>query len=99
MPDILFILVLALVIFGPKRLPEIARQLAKFLAQFRMMRDDLRRQIETEVLKIEFEEKEKQRAALAPPKPAPPQLPAAANQASPPDTVPAGGTNSVSAAS
>ena len=28
MPDILFILVLALVIFGPKKLPEVARQVA-----------------------------------------------------------------------
>ena len=34
MPDILFILLLALVIFGPKKLPEIARQIAKYMAQF-----------------------------------------------------------------
>ena len=59
MPDVLFILVLALVIFGPKRLPEIARQIAKFMAQFRMMRDDLKRQLEGELLKIELEEKAK----------------------------------------
>lgn len=67
MPDILFILVLALVIFGPKRLPEVARQVAKFLAQFRMMRDDVRRQIENELLKIELEEKEKKPAVAPPP--------------------------------
>jgi sec-independent protein translocase protein TatB len=59
MPDILFILLLALVIFGPKRLPEIARQAAKWMAQFRMMRDDLKRQLETELLNIELEEKQK----------------------------------------
>lgn len=59
MPDVLFILVLALVIFGPKRLPEIARQIAKFMAQFRMMRDDLKHQLESELLKIELEEKTK----------------------------------------
>jgi len=59
MPDVLFILVLALVIFGPKRLPEIARQIVKFMAQFRMMRDDLKRQLESEFLKIELEEKAK----------------------------------------
>ena len=75
MPDILFILVLALVIFGPKKLPEVMRQVAKFMAQFRMMRDDLKRQIEGEMLKIELEEREKQRAAAAAPPPAP-QLPA-----------------------
>ena len=77
MPDILFILLLALVIFGPKRLPEIARQLAKFLAQARMMRDDLKRQLEGEIMKIELEEKQKAAAAPAkqletpPPQPAP----------------------------
>jgi sec-independent protein translocase protein TatB len=73
MPDILFILVLALLIFGPKRLPEIARQIAKFLAQARMMRDDLKRQLESELIKIELEEKQKAAA------PAPKQL-----EASPP---------------
>jgi sec-independent protein translocase protein TatB len=72
MPDILFILVLALVIFGPKKLPEVARQVAKFMAQFRMMRDDLRRQVQSELLKIELEEKDaKQKVALEPPKPVP----------------------------
>ena len=62
MPDILFILLLALVIFGPKKLPEIARQVAKFMAQFRMMSNDLKRQLENEMLKIELEEKEKKPA-------------------------------------
>jgi sec-independent protein translocase protein TatB len=74
MPDILFILVLALIIFGPKKLPEVMRQVAKFMAQFRMMRDDLKRQIEGEMLKIELEERQKQKVAAAPPAP---QLPAA----------------------
>ena len=63
MPDILFILLLALVIFGPKRLPEVARQLGKFMAQFRAMSDDVKRQIQNEVLKIEMEEKQKKLAA------------------------------------
>jgi len=76
MPDILFILVLALVIFGPKKLPEVARQVAKFMAQFRMMRDDLRRQVQSELLKIELEEKEaKPKAVLEAAKPAPEALP------------------------
>jgi sec-independent protein translocase protein TatB len=60
MPDFLFIVVLALVIFGPKRLPEVMRQVAKFIAQFRIMRDDLKRQIQSEVLKMEMEERRKQ---------------------------------------
>lgn len=83
MPDILFILILALVIFGPKKLPEVARQVAKFLAQIRMMRDDLKRQMERELLKIELEEKQK---AVAPPPVAVPE-PA---PAPPPKSLPEG---------
>ena len=60
MPDILFILLLALVIFGPKRLPEIARQIAKYMAHFRQMSNDLKSQLNSEMLKIELEEKEHQ---------------------------------------
>jgi sec-independent protein translocase protein TatB len=71
MPDIVFILLLALVIFGPKKLPEVARQIAKFMAQFRMMRDDLRRQVQSELLKIELEEKQKAIAPAPAPEPAP----------------------------
>ena len=83
MPDILFILVLALIIFGPKKLPEVARQLAKFMAQFRMMRDDFRRQLQSELLKIELEEKQKEivpppvQAQAQTPTPEPKSLPEA----------------------
>lgn len=73
MPDVLFILILALIIFGPKKLPEIARQLAKYMAQFRVMRDDLKRQLEGELLNIELEEKEKAAAAPIPQLEAPSQ--------------------------
>jgi Tat protein translocase TatB subunit len=58
MPDILFILLLALVIFGPKKLPEIARQIAKYMLQFQKMSNDFKRQLESEMLKIELEEKQ-----------------------------------------
>ena len=84
MPDVLFILVLALVIFGPKKLPEVMRQVAKFMAQFRMMRDDLKRQLEGEMLKIELEEREKTKATVAPA----PQLPSVS--VPPAESVPAG---------
>lgn len=87
MPDILFIVVLALVIFGPKKLPEVLRQVAKFMAQFRMMRDDLRRQVQSELLKIELEEKQKALDAVKPPAPMPslPEPPAAPAAANPPE--------------
>ena len=88
MPDILFILLLALVIFGPKRLPEIARQVAKWTAQFRMMRDDLKRQLETELMNIELEEKQKAAVTPAPAKKFEEPVPARAVDALPEGTPP-----------
>ncbi|HUK43302.1 MAG TPA: twin-arginine translocase TatA/TatE family subunit [Candidatus Bathyarchaeia archaeon] len=87
MPDILFIVVLALVIFGPKKLPEVLRQVAKFMAQFRMMRDDLRRQVQSELLKIELEEKQK---ALDPKAQAPAPVQEPAPTPAPPKSLPEG---------
>lgn len=48
-PEILFILVIALIVFGPKRLPEIGRSLGKTLGEFRKATDDLKNTIEREV--------------------------------------------------
>ena len=56
MPDILFIMLLALVMFGPKKLPEIARQVGKYLAQFRRMKSELLDQINVEALLLQQEE-------------------------------------------
>jgi TatA/E family protein of Tat protein translocase len=48
-PEILLILALALIIFGPKRLPEIGRTLGKTLGEFKKATDDLKNTIEREV--------------------------------------------------
>ena len=48
-PEILFILVVALLIFGPRRLPEIGRTIGKALGEFRRATTDLKRSIDTEV--------------------------------------------------
>jgi sec-independent protein translocase protein TatA len=44
MPELLLILVVALLVFGPNRLPELARSLGKALAEFRRASADLREQ-------------------------------------------------------
>ncbi len=49
LPEILFILVLALLLFGPRRLPEIGRTIGKGLGEFRRASNELRRSIETEI--------------------------------------------------
>jgi TatA/E family protein of Tat protein translocase len=52
MPELILILAVALIILGPKRLPEIARALGKGLSEFRRATDELKdefRQIERDV--------------------------------------------------
>ncbi len=49
MPELLFILVLALLVFGPKRLPQVGRTLGKGLREFRRATNDLKRSVEVEI--------------------------------------------------
>lgn len=48
-PEMLFILVLALLIFGPKRLPELGRTLGRGLSEFRKASNELKRSINVEL--------------------------------------------------
>jgi TatA/E family protein of Tat protein translocase len=49
MPEILLILVIALIVFGPRKLPELGKSLGQSLAQFRRASEDFKRQWEDEV--------------------------------------------------
>ena len=49
MPEILMILVIALIIFGPRKLPELGKSLGQGLAHFRKASEDFKRQWEDEV--------------------------------------------------
>jgi TatA/E family protein of Tat protein translocase len=71
MPEMIFIFLLALVLFGPKKLPELGRQLGKALAEFKKASNEFKSQLETEMMNIELEERAKQQ-----PEPAPKILPA-----------------------
>lgn len=53
--ETLFLFVLALVIFGPKKLPEIARQIGKVLNEFRRASNEFKSQIEQEIAHLEVE--------------------------------------------
>ncbi|MFW6324447.1 MAG: Sec-independent protein translocase protein TatB [Desulfovibrionales bacterium] len=57
--ELLIILVVALLILGPKKLPEIARSLGKGMAEFRRMSNDVKRTIDMEVDRAEEEERTK----------------------------------------
>lgn len=56
MPELIFIFVLALLIFGPKKLPEIGKQIGKGLGEFKRASNDLKRSIEDEIEKASVEE-------------------------------------------
>ena len=48
MPEMLLILAVALIVFGPKRLPELAKSLGRALGEFKRATSDLKQSIETE---------------------------------------------------
>jgi Tat protein translocase TatB subunit len=54
--EMLFIFLLALLIFGPRKLPEIGRQLGRSLAEFKRASNEFKNQIEDEVRQLETEE-------------------------------------------
>jgi Tat protein translocase TatB subunit len=54
--EIIFIMLLALILFGPRKLPEIARTMGKFMAEFRRASSDFQNQIHEEVRKLELDE-------------------------------------------
>ena len=56
--ETIFLFVLALVIFGPKKLPEIAHQAGRLLAELRRASNEFKSQIETEFAHLEVEKKQ-----------------------------------------
>jgi sec-independent protein translocase protein TatA len=67
MPELIIIFVIALIIFGPRKLPELGRSLGKSLAEFKRASNELKSTLEEE---IRFEEQQ-QRTEAAKPAPQP----------------------------
>jgi sec-independent protein translocase protein TatB len=57
--DTVVLFVLALLLFGPKKLPLIARQIGKALNEFRRASNEFKAQIEAEINQLEYQEREK----------------------------------------
>ncbi|HUA16945.1 MAG TPA: twin-arginine translocase TatA/TatE family subunit [Verrucomicrobiae bacterium] len=66
--ETVFLFFLALIIFGPKKLPEIARQVGKALNEFRRASNEFKAQIEQEISNLEVENRKQ---TILPPSPAP----------------------------
>jgi len=57
--ETIFLFFLALLIFGPKRLPEIARQVGKFVNELKRASNEFQAQIQTEISQLELQEQRK----------------------------------------
>jgi sec-independent protein translocase protein TatB len=53
--ELAVILIAALIVLGPKRLPELARTIGKFMREFRRQTDDVRNLVEREFYKMDKE--------------------------------------------
>ena len=76
-----FLFVLALLIFGPKKLPEIGRQIGRALNEFKRASNEFKSQIESEINQLDLEN---QRQTILPPASPLPESIASAPHASAP---------------
>jgi sec-independent protein translocase protein TatB len=83
--DSAVIFFLALLLFGPKKLPELARQLGKLMGEFRRASNEFRMQMEEELRIADQQEQQKKIAAMEAAAPVTPALDAGAeNTIAPP---------------
>ena len=52
-PELIVIFIVALLIFGPRKLPELGRALGRGMAEFRRAANDLRETLDSEIAKAE----------------------------------------------
>src|SRR5262249_40372141 len=100
MPELIVILVIALIVLGPKRLPEVARSLGKAMSEFRRQSSEIMEEFQAQA-RLE-DDLERRNAVKAPPPrttaasnaPAAPAAPetAATAAAAPPERPPSGQT-------
>jgi TatA/E family protein of Tat protein translocase len=54
-PEMIFLFLFALILFGPKKLPEIGRQIGRALNEFKRASNEFKAQIESEIAQIDLE--------------------------------------------
>jgi TatA/E family protein of Tat protein translocase len=73
-PHLIIIFVVALVVFGPEKLPELARNLGKVMAEFRRATGDLRSTFEGHMRDLERESEERRIGGSQPTSATPPAI-------------------------
>ena len=71
MPELIVIMVLALIIFGPRKLPELGRSLGRSLNEFKKASNELKHTLDEEIRVEEQRTAEQQRAEAAAARPTP----------------------------
>jgi sec-independent protein translocase protein TatB len=66
MSEMIFIFIAALILVGPKKLPEIMRQVGKFMNEFKRASNEFKYQIESEINNLELETKKAKQQVLPP---------------------------------
>ncbi len=66
-PEMIFIFVIALIIFGPKKLPEIGRQIGKAMNEFKRASNEFKAQVESEISKLDIPNEHQIMSSLEPP--------------------------------
>jgi Tat protein translocase TatB subunit len=93
-PELFLILLIALIVFGPRKLPEIGKSMGKMMAEFRKASNEFRQTIESEVEAEKIREATRiemprlDQALSTPPAPAaaPPEAPVTSAPGEPPAT-------------
>lgn len=87
--DYTLIFLLALILFGPKKLPEIARQIGKLMVEFRRASNEFKAQIDEELRNMEMQERQKkldaEAAAVQAPALSAPEAPSLTTPNAPPE--------------
>jgi sec-independent protein translocase protein TatA len=71
MPELIVIFVIALIIFGPRKLPELGKSLGKSIAEFKRASNELKSTLEEEI-RMEEQKTKQEEAAKAPQSSLPP---------------------------
>ena len=94
MPELIIILVIALIIFGPRKLPELGRSLGRSINEFKKASNELRSTLEEEIRVEDQRDRAAAAASATPPAATPTPVDPATVSRGTTDTAPGTGTHS-----